>query len=137
MGRVAVFLGICVFAVSVLCGCSLVRVEEEPRTPLDYTIPDPEKLPAEIVSLMEERKDEGFQMTYQMGDELYLMKGYGRQMTGGYSIRVKEVSESSSSVFFATNLLGPKELRQGDEPSYPFVVVKIAWTEKPVTFEPA
>lgn len=31
-------------------------------------------------------------MTYQVGDIRYLMKGYGEQLTGGYSIQVEEVS---------------------------------------------
>ena len=137
MRKIAVFLGIIMLALFTLGGCSLMRVEEEPRAPLNYTIPEPEELPAEIVSLIEEKKEKSFQMTYQMGKELYLIMGYGRQMTGGYSIRVEEVSASSTSVFFAAKLLGPEEFRQGDEPSYPFVVVKIAWTKKPVTFEAA
>ena len=45
---------------------------------------------------MEQKKKKVFQMTYQVGDIRYLMKGYGEQLTGGYSIQVEEVSESEN-----------------------------------------
>ena len=60
-------------------------------------------------------------MTYQVGDIRYLMKGYGEQLTGGYSIQVEEVSESEKA-------------DAGSEPSYPCIVLKIRETEKPIEF---
>lgn len=65
---------------------------------------------------------------------MYLIKGYGLQMTGGCSIRVEEVSRSSNGVFFKTRLVGPEDGKGGGEPSYPYVVVKIGYTKEPVEF---
>lgn len=114
-------------------GCQFIKIEERERTPLEYTIVKQEEIPAEAVELMERKKEEAFQMTYQEGNVRYLMKGYGVQLSGGYSIQVEEVSESENAVFCKTRLIGPSE-EAGGEPSYPCIVLKIAETGKPVEF---
>ena len=121
-------------AVMLLTGCGLIKIEEGERTPLEYTIVKQEEIPAEVVRFMEQKKEEGFQMTYKVEDSMYLMKGYGTQVTGGYSIQVEEVSQSENGVFCKTRLLGPAEGKQGQEPSYPCIVLKIKSTDKPVQF---
>ena len=50
------------------------------------------------------------------------------------SIQVEEVSQSENGVFCKTRLLGPAEGKQGQEPSYPCIVLKIKSTDKPVQF---
>lgn len=118
-----------------LAGCRLIRIEEAERKPLSYTVTEPGQLPEEAQRLVEEKKAEEFQITYQSGDELYLIKGYGRQLSGGYSIRVKEVSLSENAVFFRTELKGPPPEKQSGEPSYPYIAVKIKYREDPVQFQ--
>ena len=118
-----------------LGGCRIIRIEEEERKPLEYTIVNQQEIPEEILSLIEEKKAGEFQMTYQSGEEMYLIKGYGRQMSGGYSIRVEELSHSSNGIFFMTHLIGPKDDSMAGEPSYPYIVVKMAYREEPVVFE--
>lgn len=118
----------------ILGGCSLIRIEEEERKPLEYTVVKQEDIPEEAAELIERKKKQEFQMTYQVGEELYLIRGYGQQMTGGYSIQAEEVSASSNAVFFRTKLLGPSESQVGSEPSYPYIVVKIRYTDMPVVF---
>ena len=121
-------------AVMLLTGCGLIKIEEGERTPLEYTIVKQEEIPAEAVRFMEQKKKKGFQMIYKVEDSMYLMKGYGTQVTGGYSIQVEEVSQSENGVFCKTRLLGPAEGKQGQEPSYPCIVLKIKSTDKPVQF---
>lgn len=118
-----------------LGGCRLVRIEEEERTPVSYTVVEPGELPDEAEAIVEEKKETEFQMTYQSGEELYLIRGYGRQMSGGYSIQVKELSASRSAVFFVTKLKGPSPGEQGGEPSYPYIAVKMKYRELPVQFQ--
>ena len=67
-------------------------------------------------------------------EELNVNKGYGEQLTGGYSIQVEEVSESENAVFCKTRLIGPEKADAGSEPSYPCIVLKIRETEKPIEF---
>ena len=64
-----------------LAGCRLIRIEEAERKPLSYTVTEPGQLPEEAQRLVEEKKAEEFQITYQSGDELYLIKGYGRPVS--------------------------------------------------------
>ena len=101
---------------------------------MEYTIVKQEEIPAEAVRFMEQKKKKGFQMIYKVEDSMYLMKGYGTQVTGGYSIQVEEVSQSENGVFCKTRLLGSAEGKQGQEPSYPCIVLKIKSTDKPVQF---
>lgn len=132
--RMAWVLGVCLAVAVFLTGCELIRIEEGERTPVEYAIVKQEELPDEAVEFIEQRKKKEFQMTYLVGDALYLLKGYGEQMTGGYSIQVEEVSESENGVFCKTRLIGPSEGNQGGEPSYPCIVLKIKKTGKPVQF---
>lgn len=117
-----------------LGGCRLVRIEEEERKPVTYTVVRTGELPEEAETIVEEKKAGKFQMTYQSGNDLYLIRGYGKQMSGGYSIQVKELSESSTAVFFETKLIGPAPEEQSGEPSYPYIAVKIKYRDNPVQF---
>ena len=122
-------------ALLALSGCRVIRIEEAERTPLKYTVVDSARIPEEAAALIEETKAAEFQMIYQSGEDMYLIKGYGRQMSGGYSIQVTELSLSSAAVFFKTKLIGPSEESQGSEPSYPYIVVKTEYREEPVQFQ--
>ena len=113
----------------------MIRIEEENKTPLAYTVVDHSQIPEQAAKLIEEKKEKEFQMAYQKGEDLYLIKGYGRQMSGGYSIQVKELSASSNAVFFETKLIGPTEKIQGGEPSYPYIVIKTEYRDGPVQFQ--
>ena len=99
-----------------------------------YTVADRSQIPEEAAKLIEEKKEKEFQMVYQKGEDLYLIKGYGRQMSGGYSIQVTDLSASVNAVFFETKLIGPTEEVQGGEPSYPYIVVKTEYRDVPVQF---
>ena len=61
---------------------------------------------------MEEKKEKEFQLSYENGEDLYLAKGYGRQMSGGYSIQVEELGESSNGIFLLQNFLDRRILRR-------------------------
>ena len=113
----------------------MIKIEEGKRTPLKYTVADHSQIPEEAAKLIEEKKKKEFQMAYQKGEDLYLIKGYGRQMSGGYSIQVTDLSASVNAVFFETKLIGPTEEVQGGEPSYPYIVVKTEYRDVPVQFQ--
>ena len=90
---------LCVLLLALLpAGCQFIRIEEGERTPLEYTIVKQEEIPEEISELMEQKKKKVFQMTYQVGDIRYLMKGYGEQAyrrvqySGGGGFRIRERS---------------------------------------------
>ena len=119
---------------AVLSGCGLIRIEEEERKPVDYTVVERQDIPAALDEIMNEKKEKEFQLSYETGEALYLAKGYGQQMSGGYSIQVTDLSASVNAVFFETKLIGPTEEVQGGEPSYPYIVVKTEYRDVPVQF---
>ena len=47
---------------------------------MEYSIVKNEDLPAELAALIQEKKANEFQLTYQSEKELFLIKGYGQQM---------------------------------------------------------
>lgn len=119
-----------------LGGCSITNIKEDGKEALEYTVVKDEDIPEELRNLIEQKKEREFQLTYQSDNCLYLLKGYGRQKTGGYSIQVEDVSMSESGVFFKTTLMGPKsEESQSQEPSYPYIAVKIQYQDQPVQFQ--
>ena len=48
----------------------------------EYTVMKEEDFPDKVKELIEENKESEFQLTYQDGSYLYLLKGYGKQETG-------------------------------------------------------
>ena len=100
----AVLLGVILWSLLLISGCNFIRIEEEPRKPLEYSIVKNEEIPAELVALIQEKKKNEFQLTYQCEKDLFLVKGYGEQMSGGYSISVEELGWTSQAVFFRTML---------------------------------
>jgi hypothetical protein len=117
-----------------LSGCRLIRIEEGERTPVEYTVLDRREIPEDLETLISSKQTSEFQMTYQKGEDLYLVRGYGQQLSGGYSIRVDDLSESENALFLKTTLLGPSEDNAGSEPSCPYLVIKIKAIDKPVEF---
>ena len=122
MKKTAAFLSLLILLM-MLGGCRMIKIEEGKRTPLKYTVADHSQIPEEAAKLIEEKKEKEFQMAYQKGEDLYLIKGYGRQMSGGYSIQVTDLSASVNAVFFETKLIGPTEEVQGGEPLYSCIVL--------------
>ena len=76
----AVLLGVILWSLLLISGCNFIRIEEEPRKPLEYSIVKNEEIPAELAALIQEKKKNEFQLTYQCEKDLFLVKGYGEQM---------------------------------------------------------
>ena len=130
MGRRKLLISLLLLMLVLLSGCRFVKIREDERQPLEYEI-----VPEELAAIIRERKTGKMQMTYQRGGEMYLVKGYGQQLSGGYSIQVKELSCSSNGVFFKTRLLGPEDLEKASGvPSCPYIVVKMQNRKDPVEF---
>ena len=116
-------------------GCEVTDIKEGDKKPVEYTVVLEKELPEEILNLIEQKKEHDFQMTYQDGADLYLIRGYGKQDKGGYSIQVEEVYMGASAIVVKTNLIGPPRGEEAVlEPSYPYIVLKIPYQDIPVQF---
>lgn len=119
-----------------LWGCSIEKVKAQNGVKPEYTVMKEEDFPDKVKELIEENKEKEFQLTYQDGSYLYLIKGYGVQETGGYSIQIEDLSLWDNAIHLQTTLIGPEEDKElKDEPSYPYLVVKMKYREEPVIFE--
>lgn len=119
-----------------LCGCSVQKDDMEKLRDIEFTVVDEMKIPVELKQYIEDEKEEPFEIVY--GDEgyLYLAKGYGTKETSGYSIEVKECFETSNIIYMETNLLGPQKKEEiQEEESFPYIVLKIEYSDKSVVFE--
>lgn len=128
---VVVLLGMLCFA----AGCSLTGGDGT-LTPMDFTVVEPDEVPAELAKVMEEHKSEEMKIVFKDKGSLYVVRGYGKQETGGYSIAVDGCTEGEKNIHVATTLIGPAQTDKiSGEPSYPVIVLKMEDREKEVEFE--
>jgi small ligand-binding sensory domain FIST len=127
-----------VLAVFGLIGCGSANDRTEKIKDLDFTVLADDAIPAELKTLIEEKKAEEFKLTYQDGGFLYICIGYGKMATGGYSIQVKELYETVNAIYVASLLIGPEpgsvDITKKNSPSYPLVVIKTQGIQKSVVF---
>lgn len=120
-----------------LTGCTMQKNEiESERTDVPYTIVEVREIPQALMEVIEENKHQEMRFSYEDEDSLYLVRGYGRQSTGGYSIAVTQCSEDETTMWFDTRLLGPEDTRSlAKEPSFPYLVIKTEGREKEIMIQ--
>jgi len=139
LGRIKQISGIgfiMILSIGMISGCTVEKTNRTKVRDLDYHVVTEEELPEEIKVQIEEKKAADFKMTYETPEYLYIVRGYGEQETGGYSIQLVELYLSNNAVFFKTSLIGP---RKGENvvksPSYPYIVIRTEKVDKNVVFE--
>lgn len=102
---------------------------------LEYTVVAGSDIPQELKKLIEERKKKSFELTFSENSCLYVVKGYGKQKSGGYSIKINEFYQAKDTLVLDTELYGPKkDQKVSEQASYPYIVIKTEYREEPVTF---
>lgn len=124
---------VCIFLQG--CGLSVVNPMEKIRD-VDYTVMTQENIPDEVMREINSRKEKEFKLTFRDGENLYICVGYGHKDCGGYSVSVMNLYEAKNGVYVETQLTAPKEKLPSDKklPTYPFIVIKTEYQEKPVVF---
>lgn len=124
---------ICLYA---LTACSVETEDKKKIGDVDFTVVPEEGIPEELKKIIEERKEEIFKTTYTDKDNLYIVVGYGKQPTGGYSIRVSELYKTKNGMYIKTEFIGPSKNEEVPQTvTYPFIVVKMDYTDKSVIFK--
>ena len=117
-----------------LSGCSYKDAPEKTND-LEFTVVSGTDIPEELQNLIAERQENAFELTFSDNSCLYVIKGYGKQASGGYSIVVHDFYQSDEELIFDTELFGPKKDEPvSDSPSYPYIVIKTKYRENPVVF---
>ncbi len=92
---------------------------------LEYTILSEERIPKELTSLLTERQEEAFEMTYSDKEYLYICIGYGRQEYSGHSIVVNELLLGENGILIDTSLIGPEAGKEKiNTVQFPVIVLK-------------
>ena len=82
-------------------------------------------MPKELVSLLEERQEEPFEMTYSDKEYLYICIGYGRQEYSGHSIVVNGLFLGENGILVDTSLIGPEAGKEKiNTVQFPIIVLK-------------
>ncbi len=122
--------------IMLLSGCTVLSEEKIKLRDLEFTVLSEEKIPDELMTILEEKKNAPFQITYSDNEFLYICVGYGEQETGGYSIAVNDLYLTEANICVNTSLLGPEPSDRGNKtPSYPYIVLKTEFLEQTVIFE--
>lgn len=119
-----------------ICGCGVKKSGTEKVRDLEFTVLEEDEIPDKLKEAIEEKKADDFKMSYILDDYLYIVRGFGMQETGGYSIQVQELYLADNAIYFEADLIGPESGEVKEKAvSYPFVVVKTERLEENVVFE--
>lgn len=131
---------ISIFVICLMCmsvyACGKKQDAMEKIKDLECTVIAEDNIPEELKEQIEEKKANAFRLTFEDKGFLYICVGYGTQETGGYSIAVNDLYETANAVYLDTNLIGPApEEKSNQVASYPYIVVKMEFIDKPVVFD--
>lgn len=125
-------------ALLVLTGCAKEKDPLQKIKDLEFTVLAEDNIPEELKTVIEEKKADAFKVTYQDNGFLYICIGYGEQVSGGYSITVNDLYLTENAIYADTTLLGPEPGEESaakrNTPSYPYIVIKTEFVDKPVVF---
>ena len=130
----SVMLTICILIS--LSACSAKQLGTEKIRDIEFTVVEEKNIPKELKKIIEKKEKQVMKLTYADQGALYIVQGYGEQPTSGYSIIVKECFETKNAIYVHTNLMGPAK----DEPiveiqTYPYIVMKMEYSDKNVVFQ--
>lgn len=118
-----------------LCGCATQDSTEAKLRDLEFTVVAEDEIPKTLAEVIDQKKTGPFQISYTLGENLYLAVGYGEQQTGGYSISVDELYETENYIVTDTTLIGPSPDEQVVQSiTYPYIVIKTELVDKNVDF---
>lgn len=129
------------FAMVMLCcglftSCKMEQTATDKIGNIEYTVVEDADLPEELKQIIEEKKENAFKLSYAKDSYLYVVVGYGKQPTGGYSICVDDLYETENTIFIKTTLIGPSEQEEiSQAETYPYIVVKMEFLDKDVVYE--
>ena len=119
----------------ILFSCKITGTSSKKVSDLDYTVVEDQDVPPELMKIITEKKENSLRLTYTTKDYIYIVAGYGKQTTSGYSIRLNEVYLGQNAIYIDTNLIGPSKGEEVNEnATYPYIVIKIEKRDDPVVF---
>jgi len=123
--RITIFVATCIMMMLFLAGCAGESTEDDKLRDIEFTVIGEDQQPDSLKEIIAEKSAQPFQISYTLGEELYIAVGYGEQPSGGYSISVNAFYETEESLVIDTTLIGPgKAENVTNTPTQPYVVIK-------------
>ena len=130
----AVFAG-CALIGSILAGCGKKEEAYEKLREPEFTVVEEADVPTELLDVIKEKKEKEFKISYLSEEGLYLVRGYGSQPSGGYSISVDELFCAKEGLCIKTTLIGPAaDEKVTTAETHPYIVIKLEPMENKVIF---
>lgn len=118
-----------------LSACSVEKVEERKEQDLAYTMVEQEEVPEKLKEQIKKRQKEVFGLTFLDKGVLYAARGFGKKESDGYHTEIAACYESGNTIYVEAELHGPKKGEKIQKKStYPYVVIKMEYSEKQVVF---
>ena len=124
--KVIAFTMLAVVMIFETLGCSRDEAPEESKIKdIDFTVVGEYQQPDSLKDIIAEKYAEPFQISYTLGEDLYIAIGYGEQSSGGYSISVNAFYETEDTLVIDTTLIRPGKAENVTQtPTRPYIVVK-------------
>lgn len=123
--RITIFVATCIMMMLFLAGCAGESTEDDKLKDIEFTVIGEDQQPDSLKEIIAEKSAQPFQISYTLGEELYIAVGYGEQPSGGYSISVNAFYETEDTVVIDTTLIGPGKAENVTKtPTRPYIVVK-------------
>jgi hypothetical protein len=108
-----------------LSACGVSDKLSDKLSDLEFTVVGISEQPDTLKEIISDKGDLPFQLSYCIGEDLYIAVGYGIQQSAGYSITVNEFYETKDNIVLDTSLLGPASIENvTDTTSIPYIVIK-------------
>lgn len=126
-----------IFAVclTVLSGCSIYEVADE-GDDLTYDICDDTMLPEELLEVINNKKEDAFNLTYSNNTYTYIVICSGRQTRDDVGIVIEGMYKDENAIYVEWVLrqtATPSDASE-DTVTFPYIVLRIARTSLPVVF---
>jgi hypothetical protein len=111
--------------IAVTTACTATGKTSDKQSDLEFTVLGEDEQPDTLRDIIADKADSPFQLSYTIGEDLYIAVGYGTQQSGGYSITVNEFYLTEDSIVLDTSLLGPGSAENVTNiQSTPYIVIK-------------
>lgn len=123
---------IIVFFLVTTTGCNMTDSKDKKIEDIQYQIIEESDVPDPLIKYINDKKEIPFKLSYANENELYIVIGYGKQVSSGYSITVDELYTTKDSIIVKTSLVGPSEEEVNEIVTYPYIVIKMEFIDKEV-----
>jgi hypothetical protein len=120
----------------IFTGCTLYEVKEDGEE-LTYDICDDTMLPEELLTVINNKKEEAFNLTYSNNTYTYIVICSGKQNRDDVGVVVEKMYMDENAIYIESvlrQIATPSDAVSTDTVTFPYTVIRINKTTMPVIF---